>query len=142
MAGWPARLQEHQAALDAAADAAARLPGLRAAVGHRRAALEAARAAVELEAALTVDRAAADVQREAWLDARERWNDLRTQRLDGMAAELAAGLAHGSACPVCGSAEHPAPAQPGGPVVTREQEDAARVAAERAEARWAGARDA
>ncbi|SOC48962.1 exonuclease SbcC [Blastococcus aggregatus] len=142
MAGRPALLQQHRTALDAAAEAAARLPGLRTAAGHRRNALEAARAAVSLEAALTVERAAADVARVAWLDAREHWNDLRAQRLDGMAAELAAGLAAGDSCPVCGSAEHPAPARPGTTVVTRAQEDAARVAAEQAEVRWSGARDA
>ncbi|MDT0275101.1 SMC family ATPase [Blastococcus goldschmidtiae] len=141
MAAWPARLQEQQGAVDAAAHATARLPGLGAAVTHRRTALEAARATVSLEAALTAERAAADAAREAWLDARERWNDLRTQRLDGMAAELAAGLVDGSACPVCGAAEHPSPAQPGGPLVTRDDEDAARVAAERAEARWTAARE-
>jgi exonuclease SbcC len=36
--------------------------------------------------------------------------ELRARRLDGMAAELAAGLGPDSQCPVCGSAEHPAPA--------------------------------
>ncbi|MGY1754910.1 AAA family ATPase [Blastococcus sp. SYSU D01042] len=141
MAGWPLRLREHQAAADAAAAAAARLPGLDAAVTHRRAALEAGRAAAALESALVSERAAADDARAAWLDAREHWNDLRTQRLDGMAAELAAGLTDGDGCPVCGSVEHPEPARPGGPVVTRDQEDAARVAAERSEARWSAARE-
>lgn len=141
MAGWPERLQQREAALDSAVEAAARLPGLDAVVAHRRVALEAARAATALEVALAGKRASADEARTAWLDAREHWNDLRTQRLDGMAAELAAGLADGSACPVCGSAEHPSPAVPGGPLVTREREDAARVSAERAEARWTAARD-
>ncbi|MBN1093839.1 SMC family ATPase [Blastococcus sp. TML/M2B] len=141
LAGWPGRVQEHQAAVDTAAEAAARLPGLRAAVDARRTALEAARDAGALETALTGRRAAADSAREAWLDARERWNDLRTQRLDGMAAELAAGLSDGSSCPVCGSVEHPSPAEAGGPVVTRAEEDAARGAAEQAEVAWTAARD-
>ncbi|MGY2129951.1 AAA family ATPase [Blastococcus sp. SYSU DS0617] len=142
MAGWPARIVQQEEAVDAAASAAARLPGLAAAVEHRRTALAAARRAVALETALTGERAAADAARAAWLDARERWNDLRTQRLDGMAAELAAALSPGSACGVCGSLDHPAPAQPGGPLVTRAEEDAARLAAEQAETRWTDAREA
>jgi exonuclease SbcC len=44
---------------------------------------------------------------EALLDARTDLLDLRQRRLDGMAAELAAGLADGDPCPVCGGAEHP-----------------------------------
>ncbi len=142
MAGWPARILALEEAVDAAAAAGARLPGLAATVESRRTALEAARRAAALEIQLTGEGAAADAAREAWLDARERWNDVRTQRLDGMAAELAAGLSPGSACGVCGSLDHPAPAQPGGPLVTRDDEEAARLAAERAEVRWTGARDA
>ncbi len=141
MAGWPARLQEHQDSVDRAGEAAARLAGLSAAVEHRRTALVAARAARALEEAVAGQRTDADLARGSWLDARERWNDLRAQRLDGMAAELAAGLADGSGCPVCGSVEHPSPARPVGAVVTREDEDAARAAAEQAEVRWTGARE-
>jgi len=66
------------------------------------------------------------------------------RRLAGMAAELAAGLARGGACPVCGSAEHPAPAAPVAAPVTaaavaaaREARDAAARARERAEQRHA-----
>jgi len=43
-------------------------------------------------------------------DERLRLTELR---FAGMAAELAAGLTDGSGCPVCGSAEHPAPAVAG-----------------------------
>ncbi len=46
------------------------------------------------------------------LAARQAWLDLRERRLAGMAAELAAGLTHGGPCAVCGSLEHPHPAQP------------------------------
>ncbi|GHG44826.1 hypothetical protein GCM10012320_10190 [Sinomonas cellulolyticus] len=48
--------------------------------------------------------------RGAALDARQSWLDLRERRLQHSAAELAAQLADAEPCPVCGSAEHPAPA--------------------------------
>ncbi|WP_407361105.1 AAA family ATPase [Microbacterium sp. LBN7] len=41
---------------------------------------------------------------------------LRQRRFDGMAGELASGLADGEACPVCGAHEHPAPATHADPV--------------------------
>jgi exonuclease SbcC len=43
-------------------------------------------------------------------DRRQRWLDLREERLANAAAELAAQLLSGVACPVCGSPDHPAPA--------------------------------
>jgi DNA repair protein SbcC/Rad50 len=42
------------------------------------------------------------------------------ERLAGIAAELAAGLESGVACPVCGSASHPGPAMTGAESVTAE----------------------
>ncbi|MBO1266966.1 AAA family ATPase [Arthrobacter cavernae] len=45
------------------------------------------------------------------LDLRQAWLDLRESRLSNAAAELAAELEGGQDCPVCGSAEHPSPAQ-------------------------------
>lgn len=50
---------------------------------------------------------------------------VRATRLAGIAAELAAELTPGHACPVCGSAEHPAPAEPRDDTVTKADEDAA-----------------
>ncbi|MHC6221432.1 AAA family ATPase [Arthrobacter sp. MMS24-S77] len=46
-------------------------------------------------------------------DLRQLWLDLRESRLANAAAELAAKLHDGEACPVCGSAEHPSPASAG-----------------------------
>ncbi|MDQ6937356.1 MAG: AAA family ATPase, partial [Actinomycetota bacterium] len=42
----------------------------------------------------------------------DRHQSLLARRLEGMAAELAAGLRAGEPCAVCGSTEHPAPAEP------------------------------
>ncbi len=105
--------------LTAAREAAAREPAARHVLD-----LAAARLAAAVDAAARVaevvelsDRR--DDARRQRDDARERWLDLREQRLLGVAAELAAALADGDPCPVCGSAEHPAlaavPARDGAP---------------------------
>jgi DNA repair protein SbcC/Rad50 len=133
MTAWPERIAAAEAAVAAAQDAAARLPGEQQAAEATRAALTAARAADRVDRTLEAARPAARQAREAWLDARERWVELRSQRLDGMAAELAAGLRDGHDCPVCGATEHPRPAVAGGPVVTAADEDAAREAADASE---------
>ncbi|HRW20085.1 MAG TPA: SMC family ATPase, partial [Dermatophilaceae bacterium] len=81
------------------------------------------------------------------LQLRERLLDLRQRRLDGIAAELAAGLADGSPCPVCGSPAHPAPALDTDPVTAEELDaagqawEAQRSIAERAGAEVAAARE-
>jgi exonuclease SbcC len=126
-----------------AAAAAAQAAGLaeqsaaataRAEAGERRDALQA-RAAQAADAA----RSAVDAHQAAT----DHVQDLRRQRLDGYAAELAAGLAPGDACPVCGAEEHPAPATPGEGHVTADEERAAAAAADRARhVREAAERDA
>jgi exonuclease SbcC len=131
--GWAARVAEHEARVSVAQDAAARLPGLRAQLESARSALAAAQAAERIEVALEGGRRDAVRLREAWVDAREQWVTLRAQRLDGMAAELAAGLNDGADCPVCGATEHPRPAVHDGPVVTAADEQAARVLVDAAE---------
>ena len=54
--------------------------------------------------------------RESAQDLRDTYQRLFQARLDGLAAELAARLHDGDACPVCGSIEHPAPATTAAPV--------------------------
>jgi DNA repair protein SbcC/Rad50 len=74
----------------------------------------------------------------------EAYLQLMAARLEGMAAELAARLAGGAACPVCGSTAHPAPAQASGSLVSDQDLAAAaarRDAAEAARARLTRERD-
>src|SRR5205085_9987284 len=82
----------------------------------------------------------ASAAREAWLGARERLVDVRSRRLDGMAAELAAGLVAGEDCPVCGATEHPRPAAAGGSTGSADDEERARAEVDGADGRSAAAR--
>lgn len=71
--------------------------------------------------------------REAATEARTRWLDLKEQRLQGIAAELAAGLVDGEPCAVCGATEHPAPARKIAGHVDRETEERALAAYQHAD---------
>ncbi|MFI6558735.1 AAA family ATPase [Streptomyces sp. NPDC050534] len=71
--------------------------------------------------------------RERATEARAHWLDLKEQRLTGIAAELAANLADGEPCAVCGATEHPAPARKVAGHVDREAEDRALAAYQRAD---------
>ncbi|MGY1604097.1 AAA family ATPase [Geodermatophilus sp. SYSU D00815] len=139
---WPARLAAARDHLEAAREAAARLPAERAALGTTEAALAAARAAERVTATLERARRDAQAAREEELAARERLLDVRTRRLDGMAAELAAGLVDGEDCPVCGAREHPRPAEPTATPVSAEAEEEARAGADAAAERAAARRRA
>ncbi|WP_255768308.1 AAA family ATPase [Pseudarthrobacter sulfonivorans] len=76
--------------------------------------------------------------RELQLETKARWLDLREERLANAAAELAAHLAEGDACPVCGSEDHPAPAAAAASALGLSQaEEAAQHAYEEAEAKLA-----
>lgn len=100
------------ASLAAAREAAERATAL----GERQAVLDDRVRAAESVLILTRELAGAEQAlreaTEARLGARERLVEIRELRLDGMAAEIALQLAVGGCCPVCGSAEHPAPAAP------------------------------
>uniref|UniRef100_UPI00035E31F9 AAA family ATPase n=1 Tax=Nocardiopsis potens TaxID=1246458 RepID=UPI00035E31F9 len=131
------------------AELAAGLDELRARTGPREAAVEA------LEAARGRHRAAADAERltaelaeavrrrtdavDAAQDARDALLDLRRLRIEGMAAELAAELGSGAPCPVCGSVEHPAPAEGGPSRPSSEDEERAQARSDAADRRRAEA---
>jgi exonuclease SbcC len=108
----PERIRNLRAERDSAAEAEAGLVALRPREQDLATLLAEANRLPALlrdqEQAAGVERAAIDEH----LLARQRLLDLRERRLDGMAAELAAQLGAGAPCPVCGSAEHPAPAEP------------------------------
>ncbi|MHA6764350.1 AAA family ATPase [Streptacidiphilus sp. PAMC 29251] len=122
---WPEQRQRGDAALDRARQAAVRTDQLDEQLPEARRRGAAAEQAEALAARLADARQRELRRREDAAGAHEAWLDLRERRLQGMAAELAEGLAEGGACPVCGSAEHPAPARPGPGQVTREQEQRA-----------------
>lgn len=130
LAEHPADLTAAEAAHEAAQTAVTELPAREQEVAtldellgtaHR---LEVVTAELDdARADLVAATASAQAARSAYLDVREA-------RINGMAAELAGALAVGCACPVCGSAAHPAPARAGGTTIGRAQEDAARRAHE------------
>ncbi|MFF9110259.1 AAA family ATPase [Streptomyces sp. NPDC014805] len=135
LAGWEETRAGLQARIDAAQEAATRAEQLaerrEPAQRRVRAARERDRLAAETEAA------AAEVRRaeEETLAAKEHWLEVKERRLDGIAAELAARLADGEPCAVCGATEHPAPARKDAGHVDREAEDAALAAYQQAQQR-------
>jgi exonuclease SbcC len=101
----PPKLAAAKTAVEESAEAAARLAQVS---GLAAAAVELPRVERAFREADDARRVAVDAQQKA----RETLLRIRRERLDGMAVELAGQLRAGHECPVCGSAEHPSPAQP------------------------------
>jgi exonuclease SbcC len=122
----PGRITRLEGELGQARVAAA---GLEALLGRRDAltaqhgaAVQAAGLGPQVDAARSALQAAVD-NHQALVDAHQ---SLIEERLSGMAAELAAQIAGGGPCPVCGSLDHPAPAcAPAGAVSAGDIEEAA-----------------
>lgn len=134
---WLAGRPGARAALQVSLEAARALAVER---GNRSGAVTAASAVVAAHAELTIARAALAVAvetRAAAADqaktAHERESTLRRARIAGLAGEIAANLADGDACPVCGSAEHPDKAVLGAGHVSAAQVDQAEGERTRAE---------
>ncbi|MFF3444731.1 AAA family ATPase [Streptosporangium sp. NPDC002721] len=130
--GLPAASAEASARLAEARAAAAGIPAARSSAETATAVLAAARRREILRAELESARAAQTEAVDLAQTLRDRHLDIRRSRIDGMAAELAAKLAPGHPCVVCGSPDHPAPAAPADRAPTADDERAAQGAYETA----------
>ncbi|RFA08612.1 hypothetical protein B7R54_04740 [Subtercola boreus] len=123
--GFPAELTALGERLEAAQVEAGRLPDLRLEQESLEEALAAGRradsSAAELTDALLAQKAASS----AHLEAARLVDTLLARRLAGHAAELAGGLVEGVPCSVCGSTEHPQPAESDAEPVTEADTDRA-----------------
>ncbi|MET7369236.1 SMC family ATPase [Streptomyces sp. NPDC005566] len=133
LAGWDGIHGDLRERIENAQEAATRAEQLAGRLDPARRRLDAAR---RRDALVVREATAGDsltAAREHALAAHETWLGLRERRLRDIAAELAAGLADGVACTVCGSADHPEPARPGDGHVDRATEEAALAGHRRAE---------
>ena len=114
--------------------ARSRLPALE--LAHERAAdrLEAHERLAGVVARLETATGAVERARTEALAARDRAHRLRRQWISATAAGLVGELVEGEPCPVCGSPEHPAPAEAGAEAVPRADVEQAEDEARRAEA--------
>ncbi|MCK8437016.1 SMC family ATPase [Streptomyces sp. D2-8] len=131
--GWEETRTAHQARVDSAQRAAALAEQLAVRREPAQQRLRAARMRDQL--AQDTDRAVERVRtaQDETLRAKQHWLELKEQRLNGIAAELAAHLTDGEPCAVCGATEHPAPARKVAGHIDREAEEHALTAYQRAD---------
>ncbi|MFG2886472.1 AAA family ATPase [Streptomyces sp. NPDC048297] len=137
LADWDTLRAALQSRVETAQEAATRVEQLAVQRDPAQRRLAAARTRDELAADLEQVQRRALASEQGALDARAHWLDLKEQRLNGIAAELAAHLTDGEPCAVCGATEHPAPARKVAGHVDREAEEAALAAHQRADERRA-----
>ncbi|MFI1727675.1 AAA family ATPase [Streptomyces acidicola] len=133
LSGWDSARAALQSRIESAQEAATRAEQLGVQRDPARGRLDAARLRDQLAGDTDAAHQRALASRERAVDARAHWLDLKEQRLRGIAAELAAKLADGEPCAVCGATEHPRPARKVAGHVGREAEEQALAAHQRAD---------
>ncbi|MGW0762136.1 AAA family ATPase [Streptomyces sp. NPDC002814] len=133
LAEWEATRAALQARIDTAQRAATRAEQLAVQREPAQRRLGAARQRDQFAGDTEAAQQQALASAERAVEARAHWLDLKEQRLNGIAAELAAHLTAGEPCAVCGATEHPAPAQKIAGHVDREAEERALAAYQRAD---------
>ncbi|UMP06087.1 AAA family ATPase [Amycolatopsis sp. EV170708-02-1] len=131
----PEKVAALRAEVAAAAEAEAKLDGARTRVDELTALARDADEMPRVKQAVERARVAVSEAVDAQQLARQHRLDLRERRLEGMAAELAAGLRAGEDCPVCGATDHPSPATHTGGLVDPEDERRAEIAEQQAHTR-------
>ncbi|WP_328559249.1 SMC family ATPase [Streptomyces coelicoflavus] len=139
LADWETIRAALQGRVDSAQEAATRAEQLAVQRDPARRRLDAARQRDRLTDDTEEARRQALASAEHAVEARAHWLDLKEQRLHGIAAELAANLADGAPCGVCGATEHPAPARKSAGHVDREAEERALAVCQAADERRADA---
>ncbi|MBB5830293.1 AAA family ATPase [Brachybacterium aquaticum] len=118
---------------DEARTAAAGLAEAKLALAAAQEVLRAATAAAAQAAAVSTAEEKAQTSLRTARTRAEEEATLRRRRFAGIAAELATDLEDETACPVCGSLEHPHPADPSEDAVSPEQVEVAEAARQQAE---------
>lgn len=130
----PEEIKTLEAKLAASGAASERLEGRKSTLSTLEDRLKAAEALETLTTDLPGQKANLQDAIDHHQEARERYQEIRADRLEGIAAELAGQLEDGVKCQVCGSKAHPEPCEPGPDAPGKEEENAAGVTVDQAEA--------